>query len=52
MSEKLSEQMSLRLPFTTMRTLRSLAGETSRSAYLRKLIEKAEKQKRRSKDAG
>lgn len=52
MSEKLSEQMSLRLPYTTMRTLKDLAGEMGRSAYLRTLIERAEKRRHRSKGEG
>lgn len=47
MDQKLSEQMSLRLPFKTMELLKSMSREVGRSAFIRDLIERAARQEAR-----
>jgi predicted DNA-binding protein len=41
MREKNSEQISVRLPYTTMEKLTGLSGRAGRAAFIRDLIEKA-----------
>jgi len=53
MGEKNSEQISVRLPHTTLEKLTGLASGVGRAAFIRDLIEKAHRQTtRRRRGAG